>query len=163
MDLKQRILWQLQTIRQLGDQMLTAFTSPTDWTYQLFPSANHAMWIVGHLAMVDNSAISKLFPEKCVQNADYSEKFGRQSKPSPNSDDYPPAEELLSFRHDRRATLLNCITEMTPADFEKPVPSPKPPFIQTAGDLLSFLAVHEGMHTGQLSMCRRALGHAPIV
>ena len=61
MDLKQRIIWQLQTIRQLNEQMLPAFTSLIDWTHQIFPGANHALWIVGHLAMIDNSVLGRLF------------------------------------------------------------------------------------------------------
>jgi hypothetical protein len=162
MDLKQRIIWQLQTIRQLGDQMLTAFHSPEDWTLQIFPGANHALWIVGHLSMVDNNVLGKFF-SKSVEKAGYPEKFGRKSSPSPNPADYPQPEEILAFRRERRATLLDCISTLPDADFEKPVPPGLPPFVQNAGQMFAFIAVHEATHSGQLSMCRRALGHAPVV
>jgi len=162
MDLKQRIVWQLQTIRQLNQQMLPAFTSPKDWTHQIFPGANHALWIVGHLAMVDNSVLGRFF-SKPVEKPDYSEKFGRKSNPSPNSADYPSPEDVLSLFHERRSTLLACIEACADAEFEKPAPPGVPPFIHNVGQMFAFTAVHEGMHTGQLSMCRRALGHAPIV
>jgi len=162
MDLKQRIIWQLQTIRQLGDQMLTSFTTPEDWTRQLFPGANHPMWIAGHIAFVDNRLLGVFF-SKSIDKPDYAEKFGRSSKPSSNPADYPPPSEILEFRRERRATLLESIAGFPDADFDKPVPPGLPPFVQNIGQMFSFMAVHEGMHTGQLSMCRRVLGHAPVV
>jgi uncharacterized damage-inducible protein DinB len=161
-DLKTRIIWQLQAIRNLGDQMLAVFTSPEDWTHQLFPGANHPLWVAGHIAFVDNRILGVFF-QKSIENPALTEKFGRQSKPSPNPADYPPPAEVLEFRRERRATLLDCIATLSDADFEKQVPPGLPPFVQNAGQMFSFLAVHEGMHTGQLSMCRRALGHAPVV
>ena len=162
MDLKQRILWQLQTIRQLSEQMLPAFKSPQDWTHQIFPGANHALWIVGHLAMVDNSILGRVF-SKPVDKPGYPEKFGRQSKPSSNPVDYPSPDEVVTLYHERRSTLLACIESFPESDFEKPVPPGGPPFIHNVGQMFAFTAVHEGTHTGQLSMIRRALGHAPIV
>src|SRR5262249_19703331 len=87
MDMKQQIKWQLQTIRQFDEQFLPALKSPADWTHQVFPGSNHALWVVGHLAMVDNNVLAKLFPEKSTPKPGWSEKFGRQSKPSPNSAD----------------------------------------------------------------------------
>jgi uncharacterized damage-inducible protein DinB len=163
MELKQRIKWQLETFRQFGEQFFSAFKTPQDWTYEIFPGANHALWIIGHLSMVDNNVLSRLFPGKGVDKPDYSEKFGRQSKPSPNAADYPPPEEVLAFFHERRIVLLECIDNMSAEDFEQPVPPPKPPFINNVWQLLSFMAIHESLHMGQLSMCRRALGNAPIV
>lgn len=163
MDLKQRIIWQLQTIRALTEQMLAAFKTPSDWTHQIFPGANHALWIVGHLAMADNNGISRFVPEKALDKPDYSKKFGRQSTPSPNASDYPAPEEVLALFRERRAALIACLEAFSDNDFEKPAPPGVPPFIKNAQHMYSFLAVHEGMHTGQLSMTRRALGNSPIV
>jgi hypothetical protein len=162
MDLKQRILWQLQTIRQLNEQMFASFVTPQDWTHQVFPGANHALWIAGHLAMVDNNVLARFF-SKPTEKPGYLEKFGRKSSPSPNPANYPPPEEVVALFHERRSTLLGCIEACPDADFEKPVPPGAPPFIHNAGQMFAFTAVHEGIHTGQLSMCRRALGHAPVV
>ncbi len=163
MDLKQRIIWQLQTVRALNEQMFSTFQSPEDWTHQIFPGANHALWIAGHLAMADNSGISRFFPAQGVDKGDWTKKFGRQSTPSSNFADYPPPAEVLAFMRERRATLIQCLEGFSEADFDQPAPTGLPPFIHNAGQLYSFMAVHEGLHTGQLSMCRRALGNAPVV
>jgi hypothetical protein len=163
MDLKHRIIWQLQTIRALNEQMFTAFATPQDWTHQIFPGANHALWIAGHLAMVDNSGIGRFFPTHMIDKPDYGAKFGRQSTPSADFTDYPPPAEILALMRERRATLITCLEGFTDADFDKPAPPGLPPFIHNAGQMYSFMAVHEGLHTGQLSMNRRALGNAPVV
>jgi hypothetical protein len=163
MGTKDQIKWQLQTIRQFDEQFFPALKSPADWTHQVFPGSNHALWVVGHLAMVDNNVLGKLFPEKSIPKHGWSEKFGRQSKPSANAADYPPPDEVLAFFRDRRTSLLESIDQMSEADLEKPVPPPAPPFIQNARQMFAFLSIHEGIHMGQLSMCRRALGNPPIV
>jgi hypothetical protein len=162
MNVKQRILWQLQTIRGLSDQMLSAFNSPAEWTHQIFPGANHPLWIIGHLSLVDNNVLGKFF-DKLIEKPGYKEKFGRQSKPSPNSVDYPSATEVLEFFRTRRADLLNAIEGFPDANFDQPVPPGLPPFVQNAGQMFAFIAVHEALHFGQVSMARRALGHAPVV
>jgi hypothetical protein len=162
MYLKQRIIWQLQTIRQLNEQMFASFMTTQDWTHQIFPGANHALWIAGHLAMVDNSGIGRFFPASAVDKPDYGKKFGRQSTPSADFADYPPPAEVIAFMRERRTALINCLEGFSDADFDKPAPPGSPPFIHNAWQMYSFMAVHEGLHTGQLSMNRRALGNAPI-
>jgi hypothetical protein len=163
MDLKQRIKWQLETIRQFDEQFLSALKTPQDWTHQLFAGANHPLWIVGHLSLVDNNVLGKFFPEKFIDKPGWSEKFGRQSTPSPHAADYPPPEEVLAFFRERRTTLIECVSMMNEADFEKPAPPPKPPFIHEAWQMFLFMTSHEALHMGQLSMARRAMGNAPIV
>jgi DinB superfamily len=163
MDSKQRIIWQLQTVRALNEQMFASFVKPEDWVHQIFPGANHALWIAGHLAMVDNSGISRFIPAQGVDKGDWSKKFGRQSTPTSNFADYPPPAEVLAFMRERRATLVKCLEGFSEADFDQPAPPGLPPFIHNAGQLYSFMAVHEGLHTGQLSMCRRSLGNTPVV
>jgi uncharacterized damage-inducible protein DinB len=162
MDLKQSILWQLQSIRGLSDQMLTTFKTPTDWTHQVFPGANHALWIVGHLALVDNNVAGKFF-DKMIEKPNYKEKFGRQSQPSSNAADYPAPEELLEFFRERRRTLLASIEQFPASDFDNPVPPGLPPVVQNVGQMFVFVANHEALHSGQLSMSRRSLGHPPVV
>ena len=162
MELKPRIKWQLETIRQFDEQFLSALKTPADWTHQLFPGANHPLWILGHLSLVDNNVIAKFFPKKYIDKPGWAERFGRESKPSPNAADYPPPEEVAAFFLERRATLIQCVDTMNEADFEQPVPEPKPPFIQIAWQMFLFMTAHEALHMGQLSLVRRALGNAPI-
>jgi hypothetical protein len=162
MDLRQRILWQLQSIRGLTDQMLPAFKTPEHWTHQVFPGANHALWIVGHLALVDNNVLGKFF-DKMIETPIYKEKFGRQSQPSPKAADYPAPEEVVEFFRERRRTLLASIEQFPASDFDNSVPPGLPPFVENAGQMFAFVATHEALHSGQLSMSRRSLGHPPVV
>jgi len=163
MDLKQRITWQLQTIRHLTESMISSFTTPQTWTHQLFPGANHALWVLGHLSLVDNNVLGKFFDGHQIEKPAYRERFGRGSRPTPNPAEYPPPEEVLAFWRERRATLLACLADFPMEDLDKPVPPGLPPFVKNAGQMFAFIAIHEALHGGQLSMSRRALGNAPVV
>src|SRR5262245_52731759 len=154
MDTKEQIKWQLQTIRQFDEQFLPALKSPEDWTHQVFPGSNHALWVVGHLAMVDNNVLGKLFPDKSIPKHGWSERFGRQSKPSANPADYPPPDEVLAFFRNRRTCLLDAIDQLSQADLEQSVPPPVPPSIQDARQLFAYLSLHEGIHLRQVALCR---------
>ena len=49
-------------IRDTSEKMLAAFQSPEDWTYQVVPETNHALWFAGHMATADNYFISRIAP-----------------------------------------------------------------------------------------------------
>ena len=63
MTLADRLLRLLENIRESSEKMLDAFKTPEDWTRQVVPGTNHAMWFAGHMASSDNFFISKIAPE----------------------------------------------------------------------------------------------------
>ncbi len=163
MDTKQRLVLGMESARRFSEGVLSSFKTADEWTHQLFPGANHALWFAGHMAMVDNSFLKRVVPEKGVDKPEYVEKFGRGSKPVADPNNYPPAEEVLTFMRDRRTLMMAEIATFTDADLPKPLPQGFPPFLPDFGQLFAFFAWHEGMHAGQISMVRRALGHPPMV
>ena len=64
MDTKQRLRQQLMTIRGISDAMLAAFETPQQWTHQVHDQANHALWFIGHMGMVDDFLIRGIDPKK---------------------------------------------------------------------------------------------------
>ncbi len=107
MDYKQRLKAQLELVRGTTESILSAFKTPQDWTYQVHPQANHALWVAGHLTVADNMMVSKLAPEKAATLPPaYKEMFSPGSKPSPDPNDYPPPEDVLARMRERRAALL---------------------------------------------------------
>jgi uncharacterized damage-inducible protein DinB len=159
----QRLILGMDNARRFSEGVLSSFKTPEEWTHQLFPGANHAMWFAGHMAMVDNSFLRRVAPEKGLEKPDYAAKFGRGSTATDNPADYPPADELMAFMRDRRKLMMEEIAKFTDADLSKPLPQGFPAFLPDFGQLFAFFAWHEGMHAGQISMVRRALGHPPIV
>src|ERR1700737_199793 len=106
MEYKQRLKAQLELIRQTSEAILAAFKTPQEWTFQVHPQANHALWFAGHEAVADNMMVSKLAPEKGLTfPPGYKEMFFPGSKPSASPNDYPPPEEVLARMRGRRARL----------------------------------------------------------
>ncbi len=60
MDYKPRLKAQLEIVRGTTETILSSFKTPQDWTYQVQPQANHALWVAGHLSVADNMIVSGL-------------------------------------------------------------------------------------------------------
>jgi uncharacterized damage-inducible protein DinB len=163
MDYKPRLKSLLEQARQTSENMLASFKTPQDWTYQVHPSANHAMWFAGHMTSVDNFFVSVLAPDKAITlPPGWKEMFGMGSKPSPNPTDYPPPEEVLRLMRDRRQAFLAAFDSLKESDMTKPMPQGAPEFLKDRAGVFEAAIWHEGLHSGQLSIARRALGHPPL-
>jgi len=53
-DFKAHARYSLERARWLTNELLQAFETREHWLYQAHDEANHAMWIVGHLALANN-------------------------------------------------------------------------------------------------------------
>ena len=63
---------------------------------------------------------------------------------------------------ERRAALLEILGVMADADLLKPTPADMAAFCPDYASIFEMVAWHEGMHAGQITMVRRALGHKPV-
>ena len=161
MSLKERLKRQLVAARQTSEGFLTDFKTPEEWVKQVHGEANHAMWFAGHMGISDNFFISVVAPEKAINTQDMESRFGMGSHPTNRVADYPPPENVLGFMRERRATLLQVLDGMSDADLAKPTPKGTPEFLSDVGSVFEMAIWHEGLHSGQLSVARRALGHKP--
>jgi len=162
MSLKESLKRQLSSARQFSDQILTAFKTPQDWTKQVHDNANHALWFAGHMGVSDNFFVSVLAPNNASEPPEFSAKFGMGSQPVDNPNEYPSVETVLQYMRNRRETLLGVLDGMTEEELSKRLPAGTPDFLSTAGSVFEMAVWHEGMHSGQLTVCRRALGHKPM-
>ncbi|MHC4401095.1 MAG: DinB family protein [Planctomycetota bacterium] len=163
MDAKSRVDRQLRTIREVSEQMLSAFETPDHWTHQVHDKANHALWFAGHLGTVDNFLISNVAPERAAMKAGYQEKFGMGSRPTSNPADYPDVDEVLDFMRERRGVLLEVLSGLTDDDMAKPTPDGAPDVMPDVGSMFELAVWHEALHLGQVTVARRDLGHPPVV
>jgi uncharacterized damage-inducible protein DinB len=164
MSQKDRLKMWLEQARKTSETMLADFKTPQDWTYQVDPSANHAMWFVGHMTRTDNFVLSKIAPEKAIELPGNSKDlFGMGSQPVNDPAIYPTPEEALRLFRDRRQALLAVLAKMSDDELSKPVPAGGPGFLTDNASMFELLVWHEGLHTGQISVARRALGHAPLM
>ncbi len=159
MSLKDRLKSRLEKSRAFLEKVLADFKTPQDWTHQVHPRANHALWVAGHLTTVDNFLLSVVAPERMKDLPGYQEKFGMGSQPSSNAADYPAPEEVLEHLRERRATLLAVLDTMDDEKLAEKNPPGTPEMIADKASVFELAAWHEGMHAGQATIARRSLGH----
>ncbi|MEW4455657.1 DinB family protein [Bremerella sp. JC817] len=161
MSMIERLQHQLQSARGFTCRILGDFQKPEDWVAQVCNQSNHALWFIGHMATTDNFFISLLAPEKQLAKDDYQEMFGLGSTPSPKLEDYPPIEEVRAYMDDRRQVLLEILGGLSDDDLSTKTPDGTPDFLADYGQVFETAIWHEGLHSGQLTMVRRSLGHLP--
>jgi uncharacterized damage-inducible protein DinB len=162
MNLADRLLRQLEMIRDTTEKILAAFETPEDWTHQVVPGTNHALWFAGHMATADNYFISCVAPERAKKFDDWDKLFGMGSKPTGDPDDYPPVAEVLDAMRERRSVLLDLLRGRTDAELAAPPVSGATDFWPDLGSIYEMTPWHETLHLGQVTIVRRALGHRPL-
>lgn len=163
MDLRTLVVDRLTGVRELTRSLLADFQSPHDWTHQLFPGANHALWFLGHLAIADDYCRATIAPERAhALPAEFQRLFGMGSQPVADPAAYPPVETVQAQTDAARGALLAAVAALSDEQLAAPPAGGQQGFLpaSTAGALL-FFAEHESFHLGQISLVRRALGHAP--
>jgi hypothetical protein len=63
---------------------------------------------------------------------------------------------------ERRAALLCVLDELDESAFSQAMPKGTPDFLSDVASVFEMAIWHEGMHSGQLTVARRALGHQPL-
>jgi uncharacterized damage-inducible protein DinB len=162
MSLKQRLARQLAAMRQMSERLLADFRTPQEWTFQVHPACNHALWFAGHMATSDNFFLSLVAPERFRPLPDYQAQFGMGSQPTNDPAAYPPAASVVETMRERRRELLAALEAMSDDDLAKKTPAGAPDFLPDVASVFELAVWHEGQHRGQLSVARRALGHQPL-
>ena len=163
MGLKQRLQRQLAASRKLSEGLLSSFESPEQWTHQICPNANHALWFVGHMATIDNFFISLIDKVRVRDEPGYRDKFGMGSHPSSSPGDYPAPMQVLDYMRDRRQELLSVLETLSDEDLAKSTPPGSPDFLPDYASVFETAIWHEGLHSGQVSMVRKSLGMPPLM
>jgi uncharacterized damage-inducible protein DinB len=162
MEHKERLKKQLLSVRQNSERLLADFRTPQQWTFQVHPACNHALWFAGHMTTIDNFFLSLVAPDKARPLPDFQAKFGMGSQPTTDPAAYPPPDDVLAAMRERRATLLNVLDSMSEEDLAKKTPGGAPDFLPDAASVFELAVWHEGQHSGQLTVARRALGYPPL-
>lgn len=129
--------------------------------HQPFPGANHALWVLGHLACTDEFFLNKVGGKPGRRFDKWSGIFFMGSKPTPNAVDYPPISEVRLALDEGRGRLVEWFKSLGDSELMMPLPDELKNFAPSRAALMSTIAWHEGLHAGQLSVCRKSLGLQP--
>jgi len=129
------------------------------WTCRPQESCNCALWILGHMVWARSRALKLL---GVSWSTPWLVHFERGSKPE-DASQYPSSADVLIAWQELCASLPPAL-EAAPAEaMAAPAPPPSPSFDGTIGGMVSFLAMHETYHVGQVVYLRRLLGHDRVV
>lgn len=162
MSIKANIQYSLVQSRKMLDGLIEAMKTREDWLYQAHPTANHPLWIVGHLGLADNMFLKRLDPE-AGDDRGWDDVFWFGSEIHSDSSKYPETEEVVNYCRERRAKLVETIENLPDEFFDSPTPdegmfADAPNMAQ----MLLFIAYHEGIHSGQFTIAHRGLGNNPM-
>lgn len=162
MSLKSCLKSQLVASRDYSEQLLKAFDTPQAWVHQVHPHANHPLWFAGHMGVSDDFFVSLVAPQRTARRPDLVERFGTGSQPVGDPSAYPPVAEVLSYMRERRQTLLDVLESMSDEELQRTTPPGTPDFLRDYASVFQTASWHEGLHSGQVSVTHRALGHKPV-
>ncbi|MGE3109186.1 MAG: DinB family protein [Phycisphaerales bacterium] len=143
---------------------LTADLSDADLVSQPVPGVvmNHPAWVFSHIGLYP-PVLTKILRAEPFDDPARSP-YGKESRPSSRTADYPPKQALLGayFRdHDLLARTLEATDQQFLA---QPVPLErwKPRFPYIADLVVHLMIDHEMGHLGQVSAWRRAGGRPSV-
>lgn len=120
---------------------------------------NHAMWIAGHLTVVEGRLHQMLHG---IPNPVHHWKplFDWGSEPVDDPTAYPPYEEVLRTFKELRDKTHAFLDEVGDEGLERPTKTQPPGFkgMETAGKAILVIAVHASGHLGGLNVVRAAAG-----
>jgi hypothetical protein len=135
---------------------------PEKACWQGFPSDNHLLWTVGHLATCYDWASNLLGETTPACPSSYGPMFAYKSTPHADASKYPSLDEVRTVHHRAYAQLQRAMERTKPGDIHKPCLGETYGFCSSRIDLIYKVIWHEGWHQGQLATLRRELNLPPI-
>lgn len=123
---------------------------------------NHAGWVVGHLAVTDDFVLSALTGRPSMLPVGWGELFAGGSVCHADASRYPPREELERVLDQARAALEAWYSSLSEDQLSTAVEGNLAMFIPTWGSIGGACCFHDGFHSAQISVARRAAGLAPM-
>jgi uncharacterized protein YndB with AHSA1/START domain/uncharacterized damage-inducible protein DinB len=127
------------------------------WT-QPTPRNNAMLWIYAHMAVVRGRLLKGLGDD---YETGLDETFGRGAALQDPSA-YPSREKIQEVVREVNVRLFRRLASLGDAELLRPATGPVPPAVQTVGDLITFIALHDSYHVGQLAYVRKALGYPGV-
>jgi hypothetical protein len=146
-------------MKALEDVRADPFVQPGPW------GGNHAMWIAGHLTVVEGR-LHKTLRGTPNPVEHWKPMFDWATEPRTDRAAYPPFEEVLRTYRRLREETLHFLDETGEEGLDRPTKLPPPPGLgaafETVGSAILTVACHQCFHTGEAAVARRASGRKPV-
>lgn len=143
-------------------KMMLEQTSDELFYKPAFEGANHAAWVVGHLALTDNYFLTDVAGQESKIPEGWDALFGVNTKAVPDPKKYPSRTELMKVLDERRAALESWLSTLSDAELLKPIEGDFAMFAANRAQLGSSCSFHDAFHAAQISATRRVSGLPPL-
>jgi hypothetical protein len=138
----------------------------SEWFRMPAPSVTHIGWQVGHLAMAEyRLAIERIRgprpDDDNLISPEFLKLFGKGSVPDPDASRYPSPSDIRGVLDRVHTQAMRELPELPEAEWDAAPVKPHS-LAKTKFECLFWCAHHEMLHTGQMGLVRRLLGHAPM-
>jgi uncharacterized protein YndB with AHSA1/START domain len=124
------------------------------------PQNNSMLWIYAHMAAVRGRLLNALGDS---YDPGWGDLFGRGAVLQQDPSAYPSRDRINEVSREVNARLFAKLAALTESEISRPATGPLPPSVQTVGDFIAFIALHDAYHVGQLGYVRKALGLPGVV
>jgi uncharacterized protein YndB with AHSA1/START domain/uncharacterized damage-inducible protein DinB len=131
----------------------------TDLWKRPTPQTNGMLWIFAHMATVRARLLKALGDDFDPGLGDL---FGRGATVQ-DASAYPSRETINEASREVNRRLFARLAALTDTELTQPATGLRPNSVQTLGEQLAFIALHDAYHVGQLAYVRKALGHKGAV
>ena len=160
---KDLVLQQLGT----GQFLIEKFTADlTDAEYFKVPTpgANHAAWIVGHIACSEDSIVAAITGAAQRLPDAMHELFKGGSKCVADAARYPARRQIDDLFRNARAHTVDVLQKFDEKRWDAPSPEGwDENLFPTLGTMWALQATHPFWHIGQLTVCRTALAKKHVL
>ena len=160
---KEVVLQQLRS-GQYFYEKFTADLSDPEYFKPPAEGANHAAWLLGHVACSEDSLAAQITGgAKRIPEATH-ELFKSGSTCVANPSKYPSRRQIDELFRNSRANTIEALTKYDDRKWEEPSPQgwDKSVF-PTMGAMWALQGTHQFWHIGQLAVCRQAMKKKPAL
>ncbi len=143
--------------------MLLGDLSDADLLARPVPSANHVAWQLGHIIVSLNYFGETIKPGSMpALPAQFAEQHAKETAGSDKPADFLTKQQYLTLLDGQRQAFVDLLATVPLSRFDEASPEEMQGYAARISDLVTLVAEHEMMHSGQISVVRRKLGK-PVV
>jgi uncharacterized damage-inducible protein DinB len=143
--------------------MLLGDLSDADLLVRPVPGANHVAWQLGHVIVSLNYFGETIKPGSMpALPAQFAEQHSKETAASDQPADFWSKQEYASLLDSQRQAFVDLLARVPVSRLDEAAPEKMRDYAPRISDLVTLVAEHEMMHSGQFSVVRRKLGK-PVI
>ncbi len=143
--------------------MLLGDLSDADLLVRPVPGSNHVAWQLGHVIVSLNYFGERIKPGSMpALPAQFAEQHSKEKAASDKPTDFLSKQEYVSLLDSQRQAFVDLLATVPVSRLEEAAPQEMLDYAPRICDLVTLVAEHEMMHSGQFSVVRRKLGK-PVI